>query len=63
MITEEELRDLLVEADAMAEPTHEVAVAPAESAGGLVLIAWAAVLIPIAWGIYETIMKAAVLLK
>ena len=28
-----------------------------------VLLAWAAVCLPIAWGVYETLAKAAVLLK
>jgi MFS family permease len=38
----------------------------ATAGGGLsmiVLLAWAAVCVPIAWGIYETVAKAAVLLK
>jgi MFS family permease len=36
---------------------------PAARAHGIVLLAWAAVCIPIAWGIYQTAEKAAVLLK
>lgn len=29
----------------------------------VVLLAWAAICIPIAWGVYETLIKAAVLLR
>ena len=55
-----------------APPTASGATAPAAArpqiaaqrdTGGIALLAWAAVCIPIAWGIYETAAKAAVLLK
>jgi len=36
---------------------------PDGKVGGLVLLAWLAVCGPIAWGVYETVAKAAVLLK
>jgi MFS family permease len=52
---------LAIEADAAAGPAS-----PVTASGGLtgsVLLAWAAVCLPIAWGIYQTLIKAAVLLK
>jgi len=51
-----------IEADALAGAPQPVAA----SAGGFtitVLLAWAAVGIPIAWGVYQTLAKAAILLK
>ena len=39
------------------------AVASSGGFSGTVLLAWALVCVPIAWGIYETLIKAAVLLK
>ena len=52
---------LAIEADTAAGPAFRVA-----GSGGLtgpVVFAWAAVCLPIAWGIYQTLIKAAVLLK
>jgi MFS family permease len=47
--------------EAAGSPAHVDASSGGTS--GIVLLAWAAVCIPIAWGIYETLGKAAVLLK
>jgi MFS family permease len=52
---------LATAANAAAGPAASIS-----SSGGFsvtVLLAWAAVCLPIAWGIYETVIKAAVLLK
>jgi MFS family permease len=57
----EEESALAVAADAAAGPAVPVAAAGGLSAG--VVLAWAAVCLPIAWGVYQTVMKAAVLLK
>jgi MFS family permease len=57
----EEEPALAVAADAAAGPA-----APVPVSGGItgtVLLTWAAVCLPIAWGVYQTIIKAAVLLK
>jgi MFS family permease len=57
----EEEPALVAAADAAAGPA-----VPAAATGGLsgsVLLAWAAVCVPIAWGVYQTVIKAAVLLK
>jgi MFS family permease len=54
---------LLVAADAQAAPARQAAPAPSGGLSGVVVLAWAAVLVPIAWGVYQTIAKAAVLLK
>jgi MFS family permease len=53
---------LQAEADTLAGPAA-ASVPTGSAGGGIVWLAWAAVLIPIAWGLYETIAKAAVLLK
>jgi MFS family permease len=50
-----------LEATALAGPAS-----PAPAAGGfgpMALVAWAAVCLPIGWGVYQTLAKAAVLLK
>jgi MFS family permease len=60
-MTEEEPA-LTVAAEAVARPATGAAPA-ADGLSATVLLAWAAVCIPIAWGIYETLIKAAVLLK
>jgi MFS family permease len=52
---------LAIEADAAAGPA--VSVAASGGLTGPVLLAWAAVCLPIAWGVYQTFIKAAVLLK
>ncbi len=57
----EDMTALAVAADTVAGPAEPVA-----SRNGLtsmVLVAWLAVCLPIAWGIYETLIKAAVLLR
>ncbi|WP_404712984.1 OFA family MFS transporter [Sphingomonas sp. MMS24-J13] len=48
---------------AAGEPGPSVTATPSDRFGGMVLLAWAAVCLPIAWGVYETLIKAAVLLK
>ncbi len=48
-------------ADAVAVPAGPVAASGGLT--GIVLLAWLAVCVPIAWGVYETLVKAAVLLK
>jgi hypothetical protein len=53
---------LEIKADAIAGPAEDVPV----SSGGLsafAVFAWAVVCLPIAWGVYQTLAKAAVLLK
>ncbi|WP_267393695.1 MULTISPECIES: OFA family MFS transporter [unclassified Sphingomonas] len=48
---------------AATDPAPATAVLPADRLGATALLAWAAVCLPIAWGIYQTLAKAAVLLK
>jgi len=52
---------LEIAADTVVEPAA-IALVPGGAAGPVVL-AWAAVCVPIAWGIYQTLIKAAVLLR
>jgi len=51
-----------VSASAAVGPANAAIIQPG-GASATVLLAWAAVCIPIAWGIYETVAKAAVLFK
>jgi hypothetical protein len=53
---------LAVPAGKAAGPGQPVEI-PAPKFGGVALLAWAAVCIPLGWGVYMTLAKAAVLLK
>ena len=61
-LAEQDEPALAVAADMATGPAAPVDI-PAGGLSGVALLAWAAVCIPILWGVYETLAKAAVLLK